>query len=161
MRNNAMAPGILAIAGFVAIVVGIHQGVLHVAPGYQGTINAGGDPLGRREWLLAGVGALGVVGAVSSIRTKRLSAVPGAVGGVVLFEAFRTIVLAATGLPYPLFTETTYRTSGDPVMFILGAEPFLLVAGGVLFVGAGIVGSRIQRNRGNDDEMSSPSSRTA
>ena len=160
MRDSPAVPIILASAGFAAIVVGVHQGVLHVAPGYQGTINAGGGVLGRREWLLAGMGAVGIVGATVSLRWKRLSVVPMAVGGVVLFEAFRTMIIAAHGLPYPIYTETAYRLSDDPVMFIFGAEPFLLVAGGVLLVSAGIVGLRGRRNREND-ETSSPSSTAA
>lgn len=161
VNNNGVSPIILSVAGFVTVVVGVHQGVFHVAPGYQGTINAGGEALGRREWLLAGVGAVGVVGAALSIRRKRLSVVPAVVGGIVLFEAFRTIIIAWNALPYPLFTETTYRRSGEPVMFILGAEPFMLMAGGVLLVGAGIAGIRGYTDRENGDEMSSPPSTSA
>ncbi|MFC4359002.1 hypothetical protein ACFO0N_13720 [Halobium salinum] len=160
LGDHGISPILISMAGFVAVVVGVHQGVLHVAPGYQGTIDAGGEVLGRREWLLVGVGTVGVVGAASSKRRKRLSAVPVASGGVVLFEAFRTVILAANGLPYPLFRETTYRSSGGPVMFILGAEPFLLVAGGVLLVAAGVGGRRLHRHR-EDDEMSSAPSTSA
>ncbi|QLG61897.1 hypothetical protein [Halorarum salinum] len=159
VKNRGISPVVLAIAGFAAIVVGIHQGVLHVAPGYQGTINAGGEVPGRREWLLAGMGIIGIVGAAVAPWRKRLSVVPVAVGGIVLFEAFRTMFVAANGLRYPLYTETTYPFSGEPIMFIFGAEPFLLVAGGGFLVGAGIVGLRGRRTRENRDEMSSPSSR--
>ncbi|QLG62117.1 hypothetical protein [Halorarum salinum] len=161
MRDDTVVPVVLAIAGYAAIVVGIHQGVLHVAPGYQGTINAGGEVLGRREWLLTGTGVIGIGGAAVSLRRKRLSIVPAAVGGAVLFEACRTMIIAARSLPYPLYTETTYRFSGEPIMFVFGAEPFLLVAGGGLLVGAGIVGLRGRRNRESGDETSSPSSRAA
>ena len=161
VESYGIGPILLSLAGFVAVVVGVQQGVLHVAPGYGGTINASEEVFGRRKWLLAGVGAVGVVGASLSSRRKRLSAVPIAVGGVVLLEAFRTTVLAATSLDYPLFTETAYRRSGEPVMFVLGAEPLLLAAGGVLLVGAGIVGLRAHGNRENDEEMSpSPSTPT-
>lgn len=161
VENSGIGPVVLAIAGFTAIVVGVHQGVLHVAPGYQGTINAGGEVLGRREWLLAGTGVVGIVGAAVALRRKRLSVVPVAVGGIVLFEALRTMILAANGLPYPLYSETTNRLSGEPIMFVFGAEPFLLIAGGVLLVGAGIAGLGGQRNREKRDEMSSPSSKAA
>lgn len=160
-RAHAVGPILLSLAGFVAVMVGVEQGVLHVAPGYQGTINAGAEEFTRRKWLLAGLGVVGVAGAVASLRSVRLSVVPVAVGGVVVAEAVRTTVLAATGLPYPLFTETTYRRSGEPVVFVLGAEPFLLVAGGLLFVGAGIVGLRTHRKRGVGDELSSPPSTSA
>ena len=161
MREDPAVPVILASAGFAVIVVGVYQGVLHVAPGYQGTINAGGEVFSRREWLLAGMGIVGIGGAVGSLRRKQLSTVPMAVGAGVLFEAIRTMILAARGLPYPLYTETAYRTSGEPVMFIFGAEPFLLLAGGVLLVGAGIVRLRGQGPGENGEERSSPSSTTA
>ena len=159
MGNNTVVPIALAIAGFGAIVVGIHQGVVHVAPGYQGTITTGGDVLRRREWLLTGMGAAGLVGAAVSLQSKRLSVVPVVLGGVVLFEAVRTMVLKAQSLPYPLYTETTYVLSGEPVMFIFGAQPFLLVAGGVLLVCAGLVGLRRESDRENGDGLSSSSSR--
>lgn len=161
VEEHGLGPILLSMAGFVAVIVGVQQGVLHVAPGYQGTINASAEAFGRRKWLLAGLCVVGVAGAVVSIRRKRLAVVPVAVGGVLVFEAVRTTVLAATGLPYPLFAETTYRRSGEPVMFILGAEPFLLVAGGVLFVGAGIVRLREHRNREVGDDVSSPASTSA
>nr|WP_233340497.1 hypothetical protein [Haloprofundus sp. MHR1] len=161
VNNHGVSPIILSIAGFVTVVVGVHQGIFHVAPGYQGTINAGGEALNREEWLLVGVGAVGVVGAALSVRRKRLSVVPVVGGGIVLFEAFRTTIVAWSTLPYPLFTETTYRSSGEPVMFILGAEPFMLIAGGVLLVGAGIAGIRGYTDRENGNEMSSPPSTSA
>lgn len=160
MNRNAVIPTALAVAGFAAIVVGITQGVLQVAPGYHGTINAGAEGFNRRDWLLAGMGVVGIVGAIVSLRRKSLSTVPVTVGGVVLFEAFRTMILAARGLHYPLYTQTTYRRSGDPVKFVFGAEPFLLVAGGVLLVGAGIVVLRGRGDRESGDEMP-PSPRAA
>lgn len=159
VEPRGISPVVLAIAGFAAIVIGMHQGVLHVAPGYQGTINAGGEVPGLREWLLAGMGAVGIVGAAVSLRRKRLGVVPVAVGGVVLFEGVRTMVLAANGLRYPLYTETTYPFSGEPIMFIFGAEPFLLIAGGGLLVVAGFVGLRGQRD-GDDGGGTSSSTTT-
>lgn len=162
VKERGTVPVVLAVAGFAAVVVGIHQGVVHVAPGYQGTINSGGgEVFDRRGWLLAGMGAAGIVGAAVSLRRKRLSVVPVAVGGGVLFEAFRTMILLALSLPYPLYTETTYRRSGDPVMFVFGAEPFLLVAGGILLVGAGFARLRRHTDRGRGDGVSSPSSTAA
>ena len=161
LQNHALGPVVIAVAGFAAIVVGIHQGVLHVAPGYQGVIDTGGEALDRRGWVLAGLGVAGIAGAAISVRRQRLAVLPVAVGGAVLVEAVRTIVLVASTLPYALYTETTYRSTGEPVMFVLGAEPFLLVAGGVLLVGAGIVGLRGQRERNGGDEVSSPSGAAA
>jgi hypothetical protein len=127
---------ILAAVGFAAILVGIHQGLVHVAPGYEGTITSGwGGPLNHEERLLAALGAVGVVGTVATRRWKRLAVVPVATGGVVLFYALRAMFQTAQNLT--LYAETT-TYDGTPVAFVLGVEPVLLVAGGFLLVGAGI-----------------------
>lgn len=161
MQEKNMALLALAIAGFAAIVVGVYQDFLQVAPGYQGTVGAGAEALNRKDWLLVGIGIVGIVGAAVSHLKKRLSFVPAAVGAIVLLETFRTSILVVDTFPYPLYTETAYRLSGDPVMFIFGAKPFLLVIGGILLVGAGIVGLRGYGDRKNGDEIAAPSSRTA
>jgi len=158
MKYERALPVWLAIAGAIAILIGIYQGLVHVAPGYEGAIMTGwGGELNHDERLLAGLGVAGVGGAVGSIWWKRLSFVPVAMGGVVLFYAGRAILHYVSDRPQ-LYTETTYRSSGEPVMYILGAEPFLLIAGGVLLGGAGIVRLRGQPTRDNGDETSPPSS---
>lgn len=159
MRNSTVLPVVLAVAGFAAIVVGIHQGLVHVAPGYEGVIMSGwGGKLNHEERLLARIGAVGVGGTVAILRWKRLSIIPIAAGGVVLFYALRAILQWAQNVT--LYTETaTY--GGDPVLFILGAEPFLLIAGGLLLIGAGLMGWRQQRNRNDRSAPSQASSSTA
>jgi len=144
MRYRTFLPVVLAVGGFVAIAVGVYQGLVHVAPGYEGAIRTGwGGPLNHEEILLARISAVGVGGAVGALRWRRLAAVPIAAGGVVLFSAVRA--LRHHVLNTPLYTETVTGSS-EPIMFVLGAEPFLLIAGGTLLVGAGAVGLR-QRSR--------------
>lgn len=122
--------------------------MIHVAPGYAGTITSGwGGTLNHEERLLAGVGAVGVGGTVAARRWKRLSLVPMAAGGGVLLYALRAVVLQIRNLP--LYVETT-AYGGDPVVFVLGAEPFLLVAGGALLVRAGVLRWRRGSNRADD-----------
>jgi hypothetical protein len=157
--RKGLFPVALAVAGFAAIAVGIHQGLVHVAPGYEGTITSGwGGDIGHEERLLAAVGAVGVGGAAVSRRWARLSVVPAAAGGVVLFYALRAVL--GTALDVPLYAETT-TYGGDPVAFVLGAEPFLLVAGGVLLVGAGVAGWRRRASRETDSEVSPTTSTTS
>ena len=65
MRDSEHIGAMLAVAGTLAVVVGIHQGLVHVAPSYEGTITSGwGGELNHEEVLLAGVSALGVAGSV-------------------------------------------------------------------------------------------------
>lgn len=142
-------PVALAVAGLAALVIGLFQGLIHVAPGYEGTIMSGwGGDLNHEERLLAQFGAVGVVGAVATLRWKRLAVVPAATGGVVLFYALRALVRKV--LNVPLYRETT-TFGGDPVMFVLGAEPFLLVGSGVLFLAAGRAGWRYHTRRENSE----------
>lgn len=150
MKTKRTVPVVLAVAGFAAIAIGIYQGLVHVAPGYEGTIMSGwGGELNHEERLLAGVGAVGLGGAVASLRWKRLSVVSAATGGIVLFYTFRAILGQIRNVA--LYTETT-TYGGDTVVFVLGVEPFLLVAGGLFLVGAGIVGWRRHASRADDGE---------
>jgi hypothetical protein len=138
MRPKGALPAVLALAGFVAIVVGVHQDLLHVAPGYEGTITTGWDgSLSHEELLLARLGLVGVVGAGAALRWRRLAVVPAATGVVVLLYALRAVLQYARdpGLYAPV---TAF--GGESVRFVLGAEPFLLVAGGALLVAAGAAG---------------------
>jgi hypothetical protein len=140
MMDRRAVPVLLAVAGLAVTVIGVYQGLLHVAPGYEGTVMTGWDgELNHEERLLVGLAAVGVGGAAATRRWKRLAAVPVAMGGVVLFYALRATIQKV--LNVPLYTETTIY-SGDAVVFVLGAEPFLLVAAGLLLVGAGVAGWR-------------------
>jgi hypothetical protein len=145
MGHERVTPIVLAVAGFVAVVIGVHQGLMHVAPGYEGTITTGwGGGLNHEERLLVGIGAVGLGGTVAARRWKRLAVVPVVIGGTVLFYAVRAVLWQVRNTR--LYTEvTTY--SGDPVVFVLGAEPFLLVTGGLFLVGAGIVSWRRRTNQ--------------
>lgn len=159
MRNDRVLPLALAVAGFAAIVIGIHQGLVHVAPGNAGTtITTGWDgELNHEERLLAALGAVGIAGTAGSFRRKRLAVVPVVMGGVVLFYALRAVYHYVRTLP--LYTDVQ-SYGGDRTMFVLGAEPFLLIGGGLLLVGAGIVGWRRETRR-EDGHRKSPTSSSA
>jgi hypothetical protein len=151
-------PVVLAVAGGVAIVVGIHQGLVHVAPGYEGTIVSGwGGKLNHEERLLAAVGAVGIAGSIAARRWRRLCVVPIAAGGVVLFYALRAI--GHWVWRTPLYVETSID-DGDPTVFVLGAEPFLLVIGGALLIAAGVLGWRRHSTESDGRCGSRPSSVT-
>jgi hypothetical protein len=159
MRPTRSISAVLALAGFVTVVVGVHQDLLHVAPGYEGTVTTGWDgALSHEEALLARLGLVGVVGAVAASRWRRLAVVPAATGVVVLFYALRAVLHYARdpGLYAPV---TAF--GGESVRFVLGAEPFLLVTGGTLLVTASVVGWRVRPGRSDDgtSAAASPSRR--
>jgi hypothetical protein len=141
MNYHRFVPLVLAIAGFAAICIGVYQGLVHVAPGYEGTIMSGWDgSLNHEEVLLVQLGALGVGSVVAGLRWKRLSSISVVMGGIVLFYAVRAVFTLVQS-PRPLYREFSVQGAGfegDTVMFVLGAEPFLLAAGGLLLVGAGL-----------------------
>jgi len=157
MRPRRLVPVALALVGLVAIVIGIRQGLVHVAPGYDGTITTGwGGDLNHEEHLLARLALVGVVGTVAARWWRRLAVVPVATGGVVLFYALRAAMHYA--LDPGLYVEVS--AYGGPTRFVLGAEPFLLVAGGALLVAAGVVEWRA-RPDGADGGASAATSASA
>jgi hypothetical protein len=144
MRTRRLVPVAVAVAGLVAIVIGVRQGLVHVAPGYEGTITTGwGGDLNHEERLLARLGLVGVGGAIVAHRWRRLAVVPVATGGVVLFYALRAALHYA--LDPGLYVEVS--AYGGPTRFVLGAEPVLLVVGGTLLVVAGVTGWRDRPGR--------------
>ena len=147
MKNNRLVPAVMAAIGFAAIVFGVHQGLAHVAPGYEGTITTGWDgDLNYEEVLLLLVGGVGIGGAIGARRWKYLASIPIVMGGVVLFSVFRA-VLGQFRSPHSLYREYTLQPPGSEeytVMIILGAEPFLLAVGGFLLMGAGISGLELE-----------------
>ncbi|WP_251329080.1 hypothetical protein [Haloplanus pelagicus] len=157
MRSRRLVPVALAAAGLAAIVIGVYQGLIHVAPGYEGTIMSGWDgDLNHEERLLVRLGLVAVGGTVTALRWRRLAVVPVVAGGVVAFYALRAIVHYA--LDPGLYAEVeTY--GGHSTRFVLGAEPFLLVAGAVLLAAAG-VRAWTARPSGFADTDSAPSSAT-
>lgn len=162
MENDRLVPVVMAIAGCAAIVIGVYQGLVHVAPGYEGTIMSGwGGDLNHEEVLLAQLGAVGVGGAVAGLRWKRLASVPFVIGGIVLFYALRAIFYRFRSPRRPLYREFSPQApgfEGETVMFILGAEPFLLAGGGLLLIGAGIAGLKLRTPGEEGDEVTPPSS---
>lgn len=147
MDSSRLVPGLLAATGFTAIVFGTHQGLVHVAPGYEGTIMSGWDgALNDEELLLVLVAGVGIGGLVAARRWKRLASVTVAMGGLVLYSVFRA-VLGQFRAAYPLYREYTLQPpSGEAytVMIVLGAEPFLLAVGGLLLMGSGIARLKLE-----------------
>ena len=154
----------MAVAGCAAIGIGVYQGLVHVAPGYEGTITSGWDgELSHEEVLLAQFGVVGVGGAVAAVRWKRLASVPFVMGGVVLFYTLRAMFGWFQSPGRPLYREFSPRApgfEGETVVFILGAEPFLLAAGGLLLMGAGIARVRLRTPGEEREEVTPPSSHT-
>jgi hypothetical protein len=145
----------VAALGLGVVVVGLYQEMLHVAPGYGGTIRTGwGGDLAHGERLLAWLGVVAVGGTVAATRLKYLAAVPVAVGGVVLVYAGRAVLgyVRDPGLYTPVRTY-----GGETTRFVLGAEPFLLVAGGGLLVVAGVAGWRAHAGRAGAETATDPS----
>ncbi|MGB9957637.1 hypothetical protein ACOZ4B_14775 [Haloferax prahovense] len=135
---------VMAVVGFGAIVAGVHQELLHVAPGYDGTITTGWDGrLNHEEYLLARLGGVGVVGALAALRWKHAVALPVAVGGV---EIGYSLVAVSHYVRDPGL-YTTVQTFDGTTRLVLGAEPFLLVVGGLLFLGAGVAAWRTHGER--------------
>lgn len=140
MNREYLVAVSVAVLGATLIGIGIFQELLHVAPAYEGTIDTGwGGPINHEEYLLAQLAAVGVVGALISGRWRGCSLVPIATGGVVLFYVVRAILYHA--LDPGLYTEVTHGQT--TTRLVLGAEPFLLIAGGILLVGAGGIGWRM------------------
>ncbi|QLD86892.1 hypothetical protein HWV23_14545 [Natronomonas halophila] len=162
MENHRLVPIVLAVAGCVAIVVGVYQGLVHVAPGYEGTVMSGwGGDLNHEEVLLAQLGIVGVGGTVAALRWKRLASVPVVMGSIVLFYALRAMFSWVVSSRRPLYQEYSPQApgfDGEPIMLIFGAEPFLLAAGGLLLIGAGIARVKLRTPGEESDEMTHPSS---
>ncbi|ELZ85004.1 hypothetical protein C453_10500 [Haloferax elongans ATCC BAA-1513] len=150
MNRQHVVAAALAVTGFGAIVFGIYQDALHVAQMYDGTIETGwGGSLNHEERLLARLGALGAVGSVAALRWRHLAVVPAVTGAIVLFYPLRAIV-QWTSSP-ELYTEVPTH-DGGVTRIVLGAEPFLLIAGGGLLVGAAFL--RWRSNSNSDDSSS-------
>lgn len=112
----------------MAIVIGVRQELVHVTPGYEGTITTGwGGDLNHEARLLARLGLVGVGGAIVVPRWRRLAVVPAATGGVVLFYALR----AALHYAFDPGLYVAVSAYGGPTRFVLGAEPVPLVVGGI------------------------------
>ncbi|WP_128476860.1 hypothetical protein [Halorussus pelagicus] len=162
MENHRLVPVVMAVAGCAAVVVGVYQGLVHVAPGYEGAIVSGwGGDLNHEEVLLAQLGVVGVGGAIGALRWKRLASVPFVMGGVVLFYALRAVFNLFQSSRRPLYREFSPQApgfEGETVVFVLGAEPFLLAGGALLLIGAGIAGSKLRTPAESGDEVTPPSS---
>ncbi|MFC6954860.1 hypothetical protein [Halorubellus litoreus] len=153
MDRRALLPGGVAIAGTLAIVIGVHTELLTMRPGTAGTIETGwGGSLNHEEELLAGLSVVATSSAFAAIRWRRAALLAQAVGGVVLFYALRAVVGYS-------FDPTLGIYTGLPVLdgtngrVIFGAEPYLLVLGGLLLIVAGVLGFRGWPRAGDPDTV--------
>ena len=151
MKNNQIIPAVMAAIGFATIALGIHQGLVHVASGYEGTIRTGWDgDLNHEEILFLLIGGVGIGATITARRWKHLASIPVVMGGIILFSVFRA-VLEQFQSPHSLYQEHTLQPPGSEgytVMIVLGAEPFLLAVGGLLLIGAGIAGLKLESQPG-------------
>ncbi|WP_410765505.1 hypothetical protein [Haloferax sp. DFSO60] len=145
MNSQKAVTVAMAVVGLGAILVGIQQELLHIAPVYEGTIETGwGGRLNHEERMLAQLGCVGVGGAVATLRWKYAAVLPLVIGGVELGYPLRAVFSYARD---PGLYTVVQTYDGTSTKLILGAEPFLLVTGGLLLLGAGIVGWRSHTNR--------------
>lgn len=158
MDRRTLLPTGVAIVGALAVVIGIHMELLHMRAGVGRTIDTGwASSLNHEEGLLAGLSLLGIVGALAARRWRRAGLLSQAVGGVVLFYALRAVmqhildpgVGIYTGLP--VFEGTTGQ-------IVFGAEPYLLVFGGLLLIAAGVLGYRGWPRSGDSDTITEKTS---
>ena len=140
MNRQRILAVALAVVGFAAVAVGVYQELLHVAPGYEGMIETGwGGRINHEERLLTRLAGVGVVGTLVTLRWKYAAVVPVAVGSVELGYTLRAVLHYVRD---PGLYTQVQKYDGSTTRLVLGAEPFLLVAGGLLFLGAGVVGWR-------------------
>jgi len=138
LSTTALVPVALSVAALVTILVGVHTDSLHVEQMYDYTVTTGWDgALNYQEREMIELAAIGVLGTLGALRWRRVAA--GA------------IVAGALVLVYPVrfFTRGSRSVTGEMVVFggetielYYGAEPYLLVLGGLLLVLAGVVGLR-------------------
>ncbi len=134
-RRDLVAVGAACI-GCTLIVVGVFQEFVHLAPGYEGMIvTEWGGGLLREERRLAQVSILGIVGTVAAVRWTYATAVPVAVGGVVLVVTLQAIRQYAN---YPGLYREVPKIGGGTNRYILGVEPVFLIAGALFLIGAGL-----------------------
>jgi hypothetical protein len=150
MDRRALLPAGVAVAGTLAVVIGIHTDLLAMRPGVGGAIETGwGGRLNHEERLLAGLGLVGIVGAFVAVRWRRAALLTQAVGGVVLFYALRAVVGYALDPSLELYTGFPVA-DGTTGQVVFGAEPYLLVLGGLLLIVAGVLGFRGWPGAGSD-----------
>jgi hypothetical protein len=141
MRRRDVLPVVLALAGLAAVVLAARTQLITVRPAYDGrllSVTAGmGQLIGHEERLLIGVAGLGVVGALGAAVWHRVALLTQAAGGVVLVFVGRAVRFQLNSFDVYVGVPLFDGASG-PVLF--GPAAYLFVLGGLLFVGAGVVG---------------------
>jgi hypothetical protein len=169
MQHRRHLTVVIAAAGLLTVVLGVHAELLHARPMYDVTVETGwghldGHPLwihslNHEERLLASLSGVGLLGSVVATRWRPAAAMPAASGVIVVFYPVRAVVRWASSPQFGIYTGIP--GVGNPSgRFVLGAEPYLLVVGGLCLVGAGLVGWRAAtpQRRSDDDAGSTLSS---
>ena len=92
-----------------------------------------------------------------------MSIVPSVVVSIVLFDVVRAIVSLFQSPSislYRAFSPQAAGFGGETIMDILGAEPFLLAAGGLLLISAGVKQAKLRTTDEGGSEVASSSSQT-
>lgn len=151
MDRRALLPTGLALAGLVVVLLGLHQELLTARAAGGPTVTTGwGRDLNHTERLLGALATVALPVAAVSVRVRRAGYLVQAVGATVLWFALTASVHwlgqpeVYTGLP------VAGGTTGE---FVLAAEPYLLLAGGLLLVAAGAVGAQGTPGRETDRDL--------
>ena len=132
-RRTELALSVAAL-GLLLVVVGLFQELAHI-PNSEAVIVTGWDRgLSHEEWFLAYVAGAGLLGAVAGLQWPRWAGiVPVLSGGTIAFFALRA---------------ASHYYGPGPIA--LGLEPYLLVAGALCLIGAGVVGLTAPVGDGDD-----------
>jgi hypothetical protein len=137
MDRRALLPTGLALAGLVVVLLGLHQELLTARAAGGPTVTTGwGRGLNHEERLLGAVATAALPLAAAAARFRLLgylvATAGAAVTGVAVWAAGSWLAepWVSTGVP------------GDAGTVVIGAEPYLLVVGGLLLFASGLVAAR-------------------
>ena len=139
MDRRTILPVGLAFVGLVTVLVGLHQDLLTVRAAYDGTVTTGwGRDLNHTERKLGLLATVALPVAAAAARYRYAGYLVQAAGAAVTWAALSASVhwlldpVVYSGLPV---------AGGTSGAFVLGAEPYLLLVGGLLLVAAGVAGA--------------------
>jgi hypothetical protein len=136
MDRRALLPTGLALAGLVVVLLGLHQELLTARAAGGPTVTTGwGRGLNHEERLLGALATAALPLAAAAARVRRIGYVVATAGGVVAGVA---LWAAGSWLAEPWVST---GVPGDAGTVVLGAEPSLLVLGGLVLVASGLVGA--------------------
>lgn len=154
MESRDVIPAGLALTALALVVVGIHQELLTTRFAGGPIIETGwGGDLSYQERQLGALVAGALPVAAASARYRRAGYLVQAVGAVVLGA---TLLATTHWIGQPEVYTGLPVAGGASGVFVLGAEPYLLVVGGLLLVGAGVAGARPDATDAADNDSQGP-----